>query len=182
MCVRVLMRSPLRLRATAALLGTFSLVFAGSSPMVSQESQSLTVGSRIRVQSVTVGRTWLIGNLQAVQGDSLWLLTGEPPKSMTLAIPALARLELSRGRRRQAGRGAWIGAVAGGALGFFLGVATYEECDACFGPDPGVMGNGILGSLVGGVFGLGVGALVGGSIRAESWRPVPRPWSVEESP
>jgi hypothetical protein len=64
--------------------------------------------------------------------------------------------------------------------GLIVGAATYEECSGCIGPDPGIAGNAILGGVLFGVFGLGLGALIGSRIQAEHWEPIPRPWAPGE--
>ena len=119
---------------------------------------------------------WVIGKLLAPPRDTVTVLDGESGERKALATASLARFEVSRGRRRQTGRGAGLGAAVGGVLGAVLGAVTYEECTGFCVVDPGPAGSAVLGGLLGGVFGLGVGALMGSAVTGERWTPVPQPW------
>jgi hypothetical protein len=145
-------------------------------PALSQEPAPLTVGSRVRVKAEAANPHWLVGRLLALPDDSVRLHVADSGAGVALPLATLASFEVSRGRQRQTGRGAWMGAATGALLGLILGAATYEECQSCIGPDPGTGGSAILGAVIMGAFGVGVGALIGGNIRAERWEPVPPPW------
>ena len=161
-------RCPTSLILAALLMGV-------GAPALAQDS-TLTPDARVRVMAVGTNR-WVIGKLLAPPRDTVTLLEGDSGETKALATASLARFEVSRGRRKQTGRGAWIGAVTGGVISALLGAVTYEECSGfCVAPDPGRGGTALLGGLLGGVFGLGVGALVGTAFTGDRWTPVPQPW------
>ena len=161
-----------RRRPTSLILA--ALLAGASAPALAQDT-TLTPDARVRIMATGDNR-WVIGKLLAPPRDTVTVL-GDSGETKALAIAGLARFEVSRGRRRQAGRGAKLGAAVGGVLGAVLGVVTYEECSGfCVAPDPGRGGTALLGGLLGGVFGLGVGALVGSAFTADRWTPVPQPW------
>lgn len=163
-----------------AILTTLTtLLLADFQAGQSQESAPVGIGSRVRVRVEGTGQPWVVGQLLALSDDSVRLRAEGPSDSMALGIPSLAKFEVSRGRRGQAGRGAKLGAAVGGVAGLILGAATYEECDGCIAPDPGRGGTALLGGVLGAAFGLGIGALIGRGVQAEQWAPVPRPWSAE---
>ena len=170
---------PGRIQRAPMPLGVVSFLFITASPLRSQESAPLEIGSRVRVKA-GAQQPWVVGNLLQLPADSVWLHTGDSVSSVALATSSLASFEFSRGRKSQAGRGAWIGLGSGAIIGLIVGAATYEDCSGCLAPDPGAAGSAVLGAVLFGVFGLGVGALIGGSIDAERWEPVPPPWSADD--
>ena len=92
----------------------------------------------------------------------------------TIPNPLVARLEVSGGRKGNAGRGALIGLAAGAVAGLVMGnyLANTED----FGEaEENGKATVRLGMFLGGVLvGTGVGAIVGGSIHNERWhRGVP---------
>jgi hypothetical protein len=161
------------------VLASSLVLLASPGTTVSQEPTGIKIGSRVRVKAEGAGQRWVIGELLELSGDSVRLLTGDPPdERIAVATRSLASFERSRGQRSRAGKGAWIGLGAGVALGFILGVATYEECSGfCPAPDLGPAGGGTIVGVLGGLFGLGVGALIGRSIQAEQWESARRPWA-----
>ncbi len=80
----------------------------------------------------------------------------------TLSVPVdfVTRLDVRWGRKTNTGKGAGIRFLLGGVVGAVIGYASYEECVpqgwfSCIGPD--------FGPEVGGLGGLVVGAIIGGS-------------------
>ena len=170
------------MRAAPILLALVALVFTSADPVWSQDSTRVEAGSRVRVKAQGADQRWLAGELLQFRADTLRLRTADPPDSVTLTTGSLAGLELSRGRKSQAGKGAALGAGVGVILGLVVGAVTYEDdCPDCLGLDPGVGGSALLGGVLFGVLGLGVGALIGASVDAERWEPLPQPWSGETS-
>ena len=157
---------------TPLILAT--LLAAAAPPALAQDT-TLVPDARVRVIAVGADR-WIVGKLLAPPRDTVTVLDDASGERMALPTAGLARFEVSRGRRRQAGRGAWIGAAAGGVAGALLGAVTYEECTGFCVADPGPAGSAVLGGLLGGVFGLGVGALVGSAFSGDRWVPVAQPW------
>ncbi len=90
----------------------------------------------------------------------------------TLSVPVtlVTRLDVSRGRKMNTGKGAVIGLLVGGVVGAVIGYANYEE--GGFGDlGPGV--NVAAGGVIGGLGGLVTGAFIGLAIQTDRWREVP---------
>lgn len=164
------MRSTI-LHSRHSLLIAAVAAHAAAIPLAAQDTTALEANARVRLMTVGADR-WVIGKLLAPPGDSVKLLAGDTVPA-ALATSSLARLEVSQGMRRQTMRGLWIGMAAGAAAGFILGVATYEECTGFCVGDPGQGGTGLIAGVLGGAFGLGIGALIGSSFEGERWAPVP---------
>jgi hypothetical protein len=162
------------LLSPTALLTSSLVLLASPSAGVSQEPTGIKIGSRVRVKAEGSGQRWVVGELLELRGDSVRLLTGDPPdESVAVAIRSLASFQRSSGQRSAAGKGALIGLGVGAAVGFILGFATDEECSGfCPAPDPSPAASGAIAAVLGGLFGLGAGALIGRSIHAEHWEPV----------
>ena len=126
------------------------LVHLAVGPLVSQEPAALVADARVRLMMVGVDR-WTLGNLLMPPRDSLRLVAGDSGDTLAIATASLARFEVSKGRHRQTGRGAWIGAAVGAVAGVVIGLATYEECSGfCPTPDPGRGGSALIGGVCSG--------------------------------
>lgn len=163
-----------------AVLMLVMLLAAIPGPTRAQD-RSLRTSTRIRIQSATMDAEspasdtgWLVGTLDRLDADSLWLLLDPGGRSL-IAIDrsAVRRLQVSNGRRRNPRRGALWGAGAGFALGL-LAVATLDECtmgtrgwtwDICSdNQDFLILGNTVAGAAW--------GAAIGLLITSERWVPV----------
>ncbi len=80
---------------------------------------TLSAGDKVRV---TTEEERIVGYLTAIEGDQLTL-----DASLVLPIASVTRLEVKRGQKSMAGRGALIGAGAGAVAG---GVTGLEVCAA----------------------------------------------------
>ena len=127
-------------------------------------------GSRVRVTLLERDAPKVKGWVLALPADSLRLATEPALDSIAIARIDVRKLELSRGMRSNAGRGATIGALIGGvAFGLYVaGLASIE----------GTAGEtwvaGIAGGAVGAIGGAGVGALIGSASKHERWKEVER--------
>jgi hypothetical protein len=74
-----------------------------------------------------------------------------------------------------------VGLGAGAALGFILGLATYEECTSFCVLDLDQAETAGLSALLVGLFGTGLGALLGATVRTDRWVPVERPWGADSN-
>lgn len=96
--------------------------------------------------------------------------------SLTPPARDIERVSVFRGTRSAAGRGAVIGAVAGGSPGTIAAVAAQEEP-----PFEADVGEVLLVGALGAGVGAGFGAVVGLPITYEQWEALPRkdlPWRV----
>lgn len=97
--------------------------------------------------------------------------------SLDLAVPltAVTKIEVPNGRRSNWDRGARTGAIAGGAVGLLLG-GVYAACnDSMVCPETGaqkagaIVASTVMVGLAGGV----VGAIIGAMSSREAWKEVP---------
>ena len=130
---------------------------------------TLTAGDKVRV---TTEEERVVGSLVSLDDNQLTLTTEARDSSLVLPLASLTKLEVSRGQKSMAGRGALIGLGAGAAVG--VGTALV----ACAGGDCNTDGD-ITGALAlglgagGALVGAGIGALIGSSIKVDRWETVP---------
>lgn len=152
------------MRAVNSIVIISLLVFVGG--LQAQQSLPIQSGQRVRVTAPDCDLRKQTANLDGWRGDTLELGMGN------CSLASVARLEVSRGRSRHTG----IGLVVGWFAGAVIGYSAAEECPAdahprwmaCMG-HIGPKGAALLGSVVGAVVGLGVGAMV----TTERWEEVP---------
>jgi hypothetical protein len=144
------------LAATAALLSAWAV-----------EAQPLRPGDRVRVTAPPLGLDARSGALVLLDSENLVL---DGSQRLTIPIDAVTRIEVSEGRRGNAGKGALIGAGAALAVGLVV-FSKAEGGGHCSGSEEGTgfclayLGTGVALGAVGGL-------IVGLAIRTERWRPV----------
>lgn len=146
------------MKATAtALLAALSVLVVGSAS--AQTAQTLPRGARVRVTPL-IPLPILVGELIAVSDSALVIRRQRGGGDISIRRTDVLSVELSRGTSHgsSAGRGALIGLLAGGAIGFAAG---NDSCggDAWFclnrpwaagvGATTGVAAGSLLGFLVG---------------------------------
>ncbi len=167
---------------------TILVAILAFTPLASATAQ-VRPGARVRVtrlpicpptHTTCVGRSPRqdVGTFVRWSDDTLLVLSN----GNTLALPldAVTRLDVSRGRKTNTGKGAEIGFLLGGVVGAVIGYASYEECVpqgprswSCIGPNFGSEGAALGGALLGGLGGGVVGALIGASSKTDRWQEVP---------
>jgi len=131
-------------------------------------------GERVRVTAPEHQITRLTGTLVGMQADTLLVATGSTQRSIPRRL--VTRLEVSRGQRSAAGKGALIGLAS--ALGV-VGVVGYSACSSatsprsCFESQEGAQYIFLATWAASGAAGALVGALIGGGVRRERWEVVP---------
>jgi hypothetical protein len=130
-------------------------------------AQPPAAGSRVRVTLLAHPDAPITGTLLAYRPESLTIAAGADSTERAFVRADLLRLERSTGMHNKAGKGALIGAVAGGVgaalLGALFASAIKEEgTDAI----PIVLGAG--GAIGGGL----IGAAIGEGSRHEGWEVV----------
>jgi hypothetical protein len=154
-----------------------AMLLAGSPPLaLSQAPVPLSAGARVRLKPVGPSTKSVQGNLLRLSEDSLHILPAGGADTVAFATGAVARLEVSRGRRSNAGKGALLGLAIGAGAGLALGVAaSAEECTGlgCTEVGPGEV---VAVMAFFGATGAGLGALIGAASHSERWEQVPRPW------
>jgi hypothetical protein len=112
-------------------------------------------GDRIRLKAPGVADRAIIGRLLRADRSAL-AVTRDDGSVVDVLRSAIQELEVARGRRSQATKGAAIGAAAG--AGALLAAAVGGGCDS---DDPRcVIYPVVLGAVIGGLVGAGIGAMV----------------------
>lgn len=160
---------------TAALALGATVLFASSA-----WSQELDPGERIRVKTISAVPGQVVGVVEAREADFLEVLS-EQGIMTRIAWDDVSRLQVSRGYKSNAGKGALIGLGVGGATGLILALATCapDEIDC-----QGLEGSfGVAGAISFGAFGAGLGALIGLVAKSERWVDVPPSrWEIQVAP
>ena len=154
-----------------SLLSALIQVSATQPPLVQQTTAQADSGSRVRITVDKPSKRSYVGTLISADADSLRFTTDT---GGVVAIPtaSIARLERSRGRRSNAGRGAVIGGVIGGATGLILGIAASADESSWFEVGPEEIA--VVTAFMGATF-AGLGALIGAATKRERWEPVAVP-------
>ena len=155
-------------------LAAAALAACAAGPLAAQERRVARVGDQVRVASGAIPGT-VRGELVLVANDSLYV---RPDSFHTVGVPLAAVEWIEVQQRRSwvdgALHGAIIGAPAGAAGGFLLGLVGESGPRGCYD------GCGLL-PVVGAVGGLMAGTVVGGLVGAVSpggrWKPAARPGS-----
>jgi hypothetical protein len=129
-------------------------------------------GDRIRYAGRSDSTAFITGRLISIDADSLVFerFVARDPAGIWVrgSVPtdSIARLHVRVGRRANAGRGALIGGIVGGALGIMCAAQTSS---GWLEPSPE-------GCFVGfTLMGLGPGLLIGALRRSDVWAPTPVP-------
>jgi hypothetical protein len=138
------------------------------SVLPAQEPPPVEPGDRVRVTAAHGIRN-RVGTLRALNNDSIVL---ENP-GLVLPIDSVTQLEVSRGRKSRAGRGALIGlgfgVGIGAAVGFLISQDESGE-NECRGIEAQCTA---IGAASLGLVGAGIGALAGAATKTDRWEEVP---------
>jgi hypothetical protein len=126
-------------------------------------------GTPIRVQTLVKKGKWITGRATGVTADSVGIVPDESRDTLRIAKSELHRLDVSVGRKSNAGRGALIGGAGGGGAMLALGVACLVATEQ--GDITGCGGEEVaLFTLAGAASGAAVGALIGAFSHHEKWK------------
>ena len=146
------------------------LVSLGLAPVTQvQGQQPLSPGQRVRVTAPSLDLDKHTETFRALRGDTLVL------ESMWLPLSEVARLDMYAGRHGHPWRGAAIGGVVGGAVGFisycvFAGTIS-DGSDFCAGETDEVYPyRALVLGIAGGAL---IGAAIGAAIKTDRWKNVP---------
>ncbi len=128
--------------------------------LTAQTRDSAAVGARVRVFGPTVGA--ITGPLYGLTPDTITIDLTRVPWS------AVSRAEISVKRHAHTFGGAVLGLLVG--AGFAVYKANYTTYS-----DPGAGSVFAIYTLIVGLPAMGLGAVVGGNIRGDDWRELPRP-------
>lgn len=135
---------------------------------------SVSPGDRVRVTAPRVDLSKGIGTVAALGADTILVAVEGGANALALPLSDVKKLEVYRGTKSQAGRGAGIGFLVGAGMGTLLGALGSGMCGMEGDPEPGcvagfTIGAALLGGGVGLLLGVGIGAASG---RTDRWETV----------
>jgi hypothetical protein len=154
---------------SALMMVTVELFLVGAVDVAHGQADS---GLRVRITTDGGSHKRMVGTLLSADSDSLRLTSSNDQRVLTVPTRSVVRLERSRGQRPSTGRGARIGALVGGGTGLLLGIAASSESDSWV--QIGAEEVAVV-TVVFGLAGAGVGALIGSVSHHEQWDSVPIP-------
>lgn len=162
-----------RLCVGATSAGVLALLLAAA-PLSAQVAE-LTVGARVRVRAPEAVAGRLTGVIIARGGDTL-TVTRSNALPLTLRVPQLTAVEVSRGRSRWLG--ARHGALWGGGVMGVLGVLFVDGATTCEGAGPNQTcreATAVESAAYGAVSGVLLGGLIGAFVGRERWQHLSLP-------
>ena len=147
-----------------ALLLT-ALAIAPNGMIASQNPAAISSGDRVRVTTPSLSGGPFVGTVGTLDNDSLVVQGAGDPRR--LALGSVTHLELSRGLKSNARRGAGIGFLLGAGVGAAIG----SGCDTYslgFTKGQCIAGAAIILGVGGGL----AGGITGALIRTERWAEV----------
>jgi hypothetical protein len=145
-------------------LGLVVAMSCRASALATDTSPLLTPGTRVRATGPALGAEPLIGTVVGLEPGAV-LVQGRGGTPIRIAVAPTTRLEVSGGRKSQAGRGAMLGAGIGAMPGLFATFGDYNTYD----PNP------VAVAAIGAAAGAAVGAAVGWALKSEEWVPAEMP-------
>ncbi len=168
------------------------LFMVNSIQLLAQDDLRLVPGKRVRVtaskflqrvKGVSISRArridelTYVGRVIALKADTLVLKAQDWDESFFIPFEHLQKLEVSRGRKSNLGKGAKVGFLIGSGLGAIFGaIAGAGNClglDDSADPDGCSINLGIYTGAAFGILGMGFGAGVGAAHPGEVWEEVP---------
>jgi len=167
------------------LMATFLMVMGlipGSPAVLTAQTTGTAVppGSRIRVTANSAPNAPQLGVLQAWQPESL-VLDRPGLEPLTVPLPDVVKLEISRGKKGHWLTGTLVGTAVGIGAGLIIASASSVTDESPNDPITGFaaavseQGMDMSIVLVSTVAGAGLGALAGSLIKTESWEEIPMP-------
>jgi hypothetical protein len=132
----------------------------------STTAESLKAGTRVRVSTVDAPSVLRTGIVSAASVDSLWFLPDGTDTTVALPYRAIAQLNVSVARHRNARKGAGIGVLVGAGAGIIIGLTSGG--DDWFTPAQ----TAVIAGITSGAIGLLIGGAVGAAYDTEEWSPM----------
>jgi hypothetical protein len=155
----------------AAVLVTLSSPLVSQEPSASDSPRRELINRDVRVRAPSLGKLRIRGRVDRATPDTLVVraVTRSGKDTLwTIPASAIARLEVSYGRRSNALRGLGYGLLGGAVIGAGLGAISCRNDDEL---GPGFCA--IVGGIVYGVGGAVVGLIAGALTRRDRWVDVP---------
>src|SRR5688572_20853891 len=131
--------------------------------MLGAQQPALEAGTRVRIH--TGATTPLTGTVAYRDPASVAVLRA-PADTAFVPLASITRVEVSAGRRSNAGRGAKWGGLVGAGFGTLLGMAAMAEDDGYFELGAEAIPAGMIG---GGLLGATIGVVIGALTSREQW-------------
>ena len=128
-------------------------------------------GARVRITVDKPQKHSRVGTLISLRADSVRFIPQDTNGIVAVPAASVTRLEQSRGRRSNAGRGAAIGGLAGLVLG--IAASADESSFYEIGAEEVA-----LVTVLTGATGAGIGALIGATSKSERWERVDPPGGI----
>ena len=174
-----------------------ALALTASANLFAQEGPPVAPGDRVRVAAPNIVRELMTerqrrsllgpppqicGSVVAMRADTLVVKIQGSDAPTAFPVSSVTKLEVSRGKKSNAGRGALIGGTALAALA--LGLSIGDMGRECPPPEPGNpfsgfwceetdIGDVFAATLLCGGLGAGLGALIGWAGKSDRWEEVP---------
>ena len=133
-------------------------------------TNTLVPGVRVRVHQ---GSQSLTGSLVSQDSVGLVIATGKSD-TVTAPLASITGVDVSRGTKSRAGKGALIGLGVGAATGIIVGLVGSSSDNGDFvdlNAEEWAVGMGLTGAVIG----TGVGAIIGATQRTDKWQPTVLP-------
>jgi hypothetical protein len=147
-----------------------------------QELSTLSTGDRVRIKAPSFSWDQVSGNIVTINADTLVLKSKKQTSLLKVPLTYVTGLERANGKKRNTLKGAGIGLLIGAGVGALAGLAAGEDCppsrsgstglyalDLCF--SKGSMA--AVGSVMAGVTGTVLGAVIGSFGQTDRWEDVP---------
>jgi hypothetical protein len=141
-------------------------LFVSASGIAAQDSVRIAPGSRVRVTAPEISRTRIVGTYTRMHADTL--VVEVDGRTHSFLRTAVTRLDVSVGRKGNAGKGA----LYGGLLGAGIGALALGSSSLCADLQAGGT-CALVGAGGGGIGGLLIGALIGSASKSDRWQAVP---------
>ncbi|KPK78488.1 MAG: hypothetical protein AMS25_15105 [Gemmatimonas sp. SM23_52] len=158
------------MNASRIALLAAALVLVASADVLAQQARPVAPGDRLRITAPSIVGERLVGTVAELRPDALVLEPEDQLEAVLVPLAAVNKLELSRSKASNVGRGALAGGLFGAGVGLVVGIAALGEEGG--GLDIGV-GELISGALVLGGFGAAMGMLLEATAALERWETVP---------
>jgi len=136
----------------------------------------LEPGTRVRISMLgsnaaegPAQASQVTGRFEGWNEDSLVIDVGG--STTLIGQGQIDKVEVSLGVASNAGKGAWIGALSGFAIGLGIGLACSADADCAAATDDAVVV--LASSFAIGAIGAGLGAGIGAATKSERWRQYP---------
>ena len=151
------------------------LGFALPTGITAQERPPVVEGARVRVSATEFGGKWCTGTLVDWSADTLtarcWRTRERQWEEFEFPVSSISSLEVSRGKKSNVGKGALIGGLLGAGAGLVGGLAVANLAEGL--DEPSSTDITLTYTVLFGLVGAGLGAIIGSASKSDLWEEVP---------